>query len=589
LGWCLLVGVAITGASTSVRAATRVELLVIGNNRPFAADVSDSQLPVLRYADDDAAAFYDLLAGDADQARLLTVMDRETEATYGGLSGIARAPTVAEVRRAVSELAQRMDDNRRRGDQNVLYIFFSGHGIVRDGVGPSLALLDGGITQAILYDEILAKLPADYVHLFVDACHAEAVVRPRDVDAQHAKVTPEQARTFLTRSTLARFPHVGAIVAAASDAQAHEWDVLRQGLFTHELLSALRGGADVNRDGRIEYSEIYAFMAAANRSVAGGPARMTVIARPPELDRHVAVLELAHLRKSTTARITAVPASAGLVQLEDDVGRRIASVRGELGFVADLVVPAGEVVYVRAGGREARIEFGPGSETRFDALEFHEIGARARGAIEDAVRRGLFASGFGQGYYLGFIDQAPDFAPVTFAAETTAVVPADGAPALEARRSADARSDRSVGASLGATRMLDRAFAAGGGARIETLAHGADGVVASLDLAGARAAGISEWRAIASGGWSWSRSIGAARGWAAAMVGLGITEQAANGEANRWSALASAGPTAGLMVELTRRLQVGTELSLAGMLFRRDDAVTLTLVPSLFLGASFAL
>jgi hypothetical protein len=580
---------AVAVAPSPAGAATKVQLLVIGNNRPSAATSADSSLPTLRYADDDAAAFYDLFAGEADEGRLLTVMDPDTEAIYGGLAALARPPTLAELHRAVGELSRRMEDNRRRGDRNVLYVFFSGHGVVREGAGPSLALLDGGITQALLYDEILANVPADYVHLFVDACHAEAVVRPRDVDAQHTRVTPEEARAFLTRSTLARFPHVGAIVAATSDSQAHEWDLLRQGVFTHELLSALRGGADVNRDGRIEYSEIYAFLAAANRSVAGSPARLAVVARPPELDRHIAVLELAHLPRSSTARLTSVPSSAGLVQIEDAAGRRIASVRTESGFLADLVVPAGSPVYVRASGREARIELGPGSERRFDTLEFREVGSRARGAVEDAVRRGLFASAFGQGYYLGFIDQAPDFAPVNFETETVVQERSTGPSALEASHSGDAPPLRRYGAFLGATMTLDRAFAVGEGARVDTLPPNPRGFAASLEFAGARGVGVSEWRGSASGGWSWSAPLGPAHGWVAAMVGLGAGEQSVTGQTRRWSVLITGGPTLGVLVELNRRLAIASELALAGALFRRDDAVAFKLVPSVFFGGSFAL
>ncbi len=257
-GWSgasLAVGIVIASSGLA-RATTKVELLAIGNNQPPLVAGADPSLPRLRFADDDAAAFFDLIAGTADAAHLLTVMDGDTQLLYPALAEKSRPPTVAELRAAVADLGQRIEENRRRGDRTVVYLFFSGHGMLRDGGDAALALLDGGITQQVLYDEILDKLPADYVHLFVDACHAEAIVRPRDLEAHAVPVSRPEASAFLMRSTLARFPHVGAIVAAASDAQAHEWDLLQQGVFTHELLSALRGAADVNHDGRIEYSEI---------------------------------------------------------------------------------------------------------------------------------------------------------------------------------------------------------------------------------------------------------------------------------------------------------------------------------------------
>src|SRR6185369_4903495 len=167
------------------------------------------------------------------------------------------------------------------GHANVVFVFFSGHGSATAGGTPQLALLDGGISQEVLYDDVLGHLAADYVHVIIDACHAEAIVRPRDVQAEPVKVTASEAGALLVHSTLARFPNVGAIVASSTAAQAHEWDVLRHGVFTHELLSALRGAADVNHDQRIEYSEAYAFLAAANRGVADPRARLTVVSRAP--------------------------------------------------------------------------------------------------------------------------------------------------------------------------------------------------------------------------------------------------------------------------------------------------------------------
>ena len=48
-----------------------------------------------------------------------------------------------------------------------------------------------------------------------DVRTAEAVVRPRDGEARAVTVSPERQRAIVRQSTLARFPHVGAIVAAS--------------------------------------------------------------------------------------------------------------------------------------------------------------------------------------------------------------------------------------------------------------------------------------------------------------------------------------------------------------------------------------
>jgi hypothetical protein len=573
-------------ASATAAPSTKIELLVIGNNLPYVSSGHDATLPNLRFADDDAAAFYELVVAGADASHLLTVMDADTQALYPNLVATARPPTLAGVRGAVADLAERIEANRRLGDRNVAYVFYSGHGMLRDEGGPALALLDGGISQQLLYDEVLAKLPADVVHLFVDACHAEAVVRPRDVDARPVRVPRAEADAFLARSTLARFPHIGAIVAAATDAQAHEWDLLRQGVFTHELLSALRGAADVNRDGRIEYSEIYAFLGSANRSVGDRQARLAVVARPPEIDRHVAVFDPFRPPRATTAHLLGVPAGAGLVQVEDGSGRRIASVRGEPGYLADLVVPAGAPVYVRAGGREARLEMVSGEKTHFDKLTFRDVNSRARGALEDAVRRGLFASEFGRGYYLGFIDQAPDFTPVTFsAAEVVRANAEHGTRPREPSPFVPGRLLVGGGASIAIARALD----------VSPVLHVAaqpkadQGLALALDLSWAQGGDISERRATLAAGWLLAGRFGRTRGWVGALAGGGLIAQTASGQNDRWSAVVAGGPVTGLSVDVTRRIALWTEGQLWGLAFRRDGDTAFTLAPGLFAGVALAL
>ena len=166
-----------------------------------------------------------------------------------------------------------------------MIFFYSGHGRRTDNGDGALALLDGELTREVLYDEVLAALPARLVHLLVDACHAEAVVRPRDLQARSVDLGEGTVADYLQKQTLARFPHVGAVVATTSSAEAHEWDRYRAGVFTHELLSALRGAADVDGNRRIEYSELAAFLAAANREVADRRALLQTVVTPPAWTR----------------------------------------------------------------------------------------------------------------------------------------------------------------------------------------------------------------------------------------------------------------------------------------------------------------
>ena len=595
----LVTAAALLGGARVAAAQTKVQLLVIGNNQPPARGAraaSDRSPPpaatTLRFADDDAAAFYALMSEIADSGHLLTVMDRETEARYPGLVAIARPPALVQLRHAVAELAKRMEETRRQGQRNALYIFYSGHGSIVDGREPELALHDGGISYQLLYDEILDKLPADYVHLFVDACHAEAVVRPRESTAQSVPVRAAQGEAFLVQTTLARFPHVGAIVAASSDALAHEWDQLGHGVFSYELLSALRGAADVNRDGRIEYSEIYAFLAAANRGVDDPRGRLSIVARPPAVDRRVPVLELARFSASGEARLRGVPARAGLVEIEDGAGRRVASLRGERDFVADLMIPAG-TIFVRAGDREARFEMRPGQVVPFDLLDFHAPSARPRGALAESVRRGLFASAYGPGYYQGFIDQSPEFALVAFSEPAgPAAVPALGLGAqLEypppAPRPPQRKYRLLIGA--GASNAIADTLGVSETLRIGLRPAASQGPALSLELARAANPGVAEQRLAASLGWVWAARAGQALGWVGGAVGGGAILQTASGTAARASALAVAGPLAGVALDLSARVGLWAEAELAGLAYRRNDRAAFSLGPAAWLGVSLGL
>jgi hypothetical protein len=599
LAAAILAATALTTTALPCRGEVRLRALVIGNNRAPADGVAP--LPPLRFADDDAAAFYELLQESGDQGfddaairlpgsptagerHLLTVMDRETQQIHPRLAGVARPPTLSELRQAVASIGESIRKSRLAGDRNVLFLFFSGHGSVTESGTPVLALLDGAITQQLLYDEILDKLPADYVHIFVDACHAEAVVRPRDTQAQPVKVAPATAHDFLVRSTLARFPHVGAIVAASGDAQAHEWEALGHGVFTHELLSAMRGAADVNRDRRIEYSEVYAFMGAANRLVDDPRARLSVVARPPDIDRRVPILDLARFAKGRSTWLTGLPPQAGLVQIEDRAGRRLVSVRAESELVTDLVLPAGTTIYVRAGDdREAAFESAPGDVVPFGSLSFQGLPSRPRGPLADSLRRGLFATAFGRRYYAGFIDQAPEFVAVSFASEA-----AEGG---VVRLAAD---DRAVApdpparwvALAGASNAVAADFAGMLGLRVGWRSGGRRGAFVSLDVFRAGQPDLAEWRTMGSLGWRWSADLGPVRGWLGAAVAGGVMTQVVRGSP-RWTGALAAGPAFGATVGVWRGFGLSAEAQLLALGYRRDDRTVVSPAPSVFLGAFF--
>src|SRR4029078_8213906 len=129
---------------------------------------------------------------------------------------------------------------------------------------------------------------------------------------------------FLEEEQLARYPRAGVIVATSGDHETHEWSRYQDGILSHELRSALTGGARVNGDGRIEYSELRAFLAAANARVKNPEARVEVFSHPPALDRHRPLFDLraAELAGRATRFLHFGAGLAGRFHVEDDRGVR---------------------------------------------------------------------------------------------------------------------------------------------------------------------------------------------------------------------------------------------------------------------------
>lgn len=394
----------------TARAATRLYVIAIGNNQaPPGADAK--VVPPLRYADDDAAAMVSFATQLAARTTLMTVMDVDTRRLYPELLAGAVAPTLAELRRTVAWHRTQIELDRRAGDESVVLFFFSGHGLMPANGAPSLAMLDGPLTRAVLYDEILQSLPARYVHLLIDACHAEAIVRPRGADLPLIAVDPDEASAVLGRTTLARFPNAGAILAASRAKEAHEWDRLQHGVFTYELLSALRGGGDVNLDGSIEYSEVFAFITAANHGVGNPRASLDVRVYPPLINPRAQLIDLRSVTRAQ--RLDSDGRGPTSLRIEDDLGRSVAAVNTEPGLGFSLRLPSDRGLFLKlSDGREAEIRPGVAEVIPLVDLVWRKPPTRTRGALDSALDHGLFTMPFGPAYYRGFVGGRPELMPV---------------------------------------------------------------------------------------------------------------------------------------------------------------------------------
>ena len=406
-----------TGLAAAVAGSERprpqIYTLIIGNN---ASPAAEPDLSTLQYADDDAARFYELWSRTNAHQHLLSVLDEKTQRRHRGLVPRALPPTRQNLLKAADDLQTRVQQDRDNGLDAILYIYFSGHGSTASDGEPYLALLDDGLTREQLF-EVVDRIAAPRVHLVIDACNAGAVVGVRGPfdDALEARpAPPPPAVRSALASNLVRRPHVGVIAAASSGQAAHEWSRIESGVFSHEVLSALSGGGDVNEDGRIEYSELEAFIGAANARVLDPRGRPTIEAVAPAIDQHATIVDLAWLRPGPFLIGRISNAAQGRFSLERDDGLRLLDVHLSAGASFVVALPPRQAVYVRTRDTEAYV---PPQETGtipLAQLEFRPRDVGRRGALDTQLRRGLFAVPYGPEYYRGFVDSrgidAVDFA-----------------------------------------------------------------------------------------------------------------------------------------------------------------------------------
>ncbi|MCY1073523.1 caspase family protein [Archangium lansingense] len=410
LWFALLAGSAASAAPSRVAYA-----LIIANN----TGTEPKQAP-LRYADDDGARYYELLSSRTKETVLLTVLDADTQALHPGLAARTRPPTRASLKEALRQLNARMAEDKARGDTPVLYFVFTGHG-KRGAAGEgSVSLLDGAFTRTDLYSQVIAPSTAAFVHLIVDACDSYFFVNSRGA----LPVAPAQVQAvqgLLATRELARYPHVGAVLSTTREQESHEWSAIRSGVFSHQVLSALSGAADVNADGRVEYSELRAFVAAANQGVEDVRGRLEVSIQPPAQDRAAPLVDLGD--KARLGFLLLPTGLEGRLWVEDSRGLRVAELHKERERSVVLGLPTGYGYFLRSStGREGSFQFTrAGAVVDAASLAWRDNTFAARGAMDDALRDKLFSVPFGPRFYNGYMaslgqtpvspEQPPDLSP----------------------------------------------------------------------------------------------------------------------------------------------------------------------------------
>jgi hypothetical protein len=398
----VLLGIAIAGFTNAETASAKTVTysIVVGNNSP---PIEEPSIPQLRYADDDAIRYHQItsLLGEST---LFSVLDADTQKRYPAVASITQLPSLSNIRNVVDRYRVAMHLDRKRGDSPVFYFIFNGHG-ARDRSGAAyFALLDGELTQAILYGDILDKLEADYSHVIVDACHAGGVVGIRgdffanETNGQTTPVTQRDNLLVIESSEVSKRPNVGFILATSLGQESHEWSAIESGVFTHQLLSGLLGPADVNGDLNIEYTELQAFIAAANRNITNPRARSQVIAIPPAANTHAPLISLRGLRGVNVVQGRVGKLGHFFIELAN--GQRYLDAHLTAESMGYIVLPVRTVAYLRTANQEAVIK----ASAKFSELKMSAFKTAPRGSVDSSFRESLFSSPFGKSYYQGYVD-----------------------------------------------------------------------------------------------------------------------------------------------------------------------------------------
>ncbi|MDP1825123.1 MAG: caspase family protein [Archangium sp.] len=399
----------------SLGAASPVYALIVANNQS-----NDPKQAALKFADDDGARYFTVLKPMAQQVTLLTVLDEDTQRRFPGLAAKTRPPTRRELGEALGRINAAMKVDRAAGRTPVFFFVFTGHGQRGEAGEGSIALLGEQFTRSELFGQVLQPIQASTTHLIIDACDSYFFVNQRGSLPTAAPQAMAVAQ-FLEERSLDKFPDVGVVLSTSSQQESHEWAAINAGVFSHEVISALLGAADVNSDGKVEYSELRAFVAAANQQVDDPRGKVNMFARPPARDRSA---PLADLTAPASNVYLLLPAGAeGRHWLEDSHGVRLADFNKEAERPLVLALPPGQTFFVRTATKEARVETGPaGRLIDVAQLAWAESGIAARGgSLDESFREHLFERSYGARFYGGFVSSSgelpvgpapePDLAP----------------------------------------------------------------------------------------------------------------------------------------------------------------------------------
>lgn len=181
----------------------------------------------LKYADDDARAFY---------SHLIKAMPRETEAGDVRILLNGEA-TEARVLQSIKEVFSKADEN------DFILFYFSGHGA--QGYFCSADISSGKLSHSTIKSYFKSS-KANYRLCIADACFSGSIGQSSGSSAANAANSMRDVR-------------LAVIMSSRPNQTSSENGSLQQGLFTYYLNAGIRGAADFNQDSYITAAELFLY------------------------------------------------------------------------------------------------------------------------------------------------------------------------------------------------------------------------------------------------------------------------------------------------------------------------------------------
>ncbi len=300
--------------------------VVIGNNQSLG-----NRRAELRYADDDAARYFEIMETLAPgRVTLLADFDRDTQKLFPKARSRAAAPSRRNLEAAGARLAAQVRAARAAGHEAEVYFVFAGHGDVAQGEG-FIELAEGRFRARDL-TAWLKSIPFSRAHVILDSCNSFFMLGARKAGGRHF-ATSEDA----SRALAAQLPNVGVFLSTSADGEAFEWSEIQSGIFSHVVRSGLLGAADANSDGQVSYVELAAFVDTATSDVRNPNMRPHVFSRGPGARDGAPIASLQSM--TAVKRFELSDAGPLRVRLRDSNGLPLLDAHGEQARGLQLVLP----------------------------------------------------------------------------------------------------------------------------------------------------------------------------------------------------------------------------------------------------------